>query len=400
MHVLRSIAVICGCSLKFLPFTDALIALFLHDSCRTVVYKEQIRLNQAANSALMARLEAQRAICDSSEQELHRRYKQRDGLETQIRCHWEQQARKRSRMDDDTPFEERYNETSQPLPERKTPKGRELRKLLEEQKAFEVGASLAEQKQAEEEKHRERHLKVPNKEPGFTDRAMKFSMRAEDWRKIGGKKKVRSVPQSPQKEDEDEQCKKFSERNKVRSVPQSPRKEDGDEQFKKFSERNKVRSVPQSPQSESEEYRKRIGKENLNKWLQMLYGAEIPLPGSPAHDTQHPATETSANVKKLSLRKPQQESSYFQNGSQPSEREREEEKKMFGRSISNEIGGCKDKQIGKSKKLEAKEWERELVPKAFRPIPPASPSVIRGMRSEANCRGKKPLVFSDVENYE
>ncbi|GFP80895.1 hypothetical protein PHJA_000232800 [Phtheirospermum japonicum] len=67
----------------------------------SVVYKEQVRLNQAAASALLARLEAQKAICDSAERELHRKYKHRDELEKQIRPEWEQ-ARKRSRMDDNT----------------------------------------------------------------------------------------------------------------------------------------------------------------------------------------------------------------------------------------------------------------------------------------------------------
>ncbi|KAK4411247.1 NADH-ubiquinone oxidoreductase chain 5 [Sesamum angolense] len=66
---------------------------------QSVVYKEQVRLNQAAASALLARLEAQKAICDSAERELHRKYKQRDELERQIRPEWEQ-ARKRTRMDD------------------------------------------------------------------------------------------------------------------------------------------------------------------------------------------------------------------------------------------------------------------------------------------------------------
>ncbi|KAG6428003.1 hypothetical protein SASPL_112251 [Salvia splendens] len=66
---------------------------------QSVVYKEQVRLNQAAASALMARLEAQKAICDSAERELHLKHKQRDELEKQIRPEWEQ-ARKRSRMND------------------------------------------------------------------------------------------------------------------------------------------------------------------------------------------------------------------------------------------------------------------------------------------------------------
>ncbi|XP_060205621.1 uncharacterized protein LOC132633314 [Lycium barbarum] len=66
---------------------------------QSIVYKEQVRLNQAAANTLMARLEAQRAICDSAERDLHRRFKQRDELEQQIRPEWDQ-TRKRSRMDE------------------------------------------------------------------------------------------------------------------------------------------------------------------------------------------------------------------------------------------------------------------------------------------------------------
>ncbi|XP_019195997.1 PREDICTED: uncharacterized protein LOC109189815 isoform X2 [Ipomoea nil] len=50
---------------------------------QSVVYGEQVRLNQAASKSLMARLEAQRAICNSAEKELHYKYKQRDELEKQ-----------------------------------------------------------------------------------------------------------------------------------------------------------------------------------------------------------------------------------------------------------------------------------------------------------------------------
>ncbi|CAN7001192.1 hypothetical protein IGI04_020375 [Brassica rapa subsp. trilocularis] len=63
---------------------------------QSVVYKEQVRLNQAASSALMARLEAQKAICDGSEKELHKKFKEREELENQVRPELEK-ARKRSR---------------------------------------------------------------------------------------------------------------------------------------------------------------------------------------------------------------------------------------------------------------------------------------------------------------
>ncbi|KAD6118703.1 hypothetical protein E3N88_09974 [Mikania micrantha] len=66
---------------------------------QSVIYKEQARLNQAASNSLMARLEAQKAMCDSSERELHKKFKQKDELEKQIRPDWDQ-TRKRSRMND------------------------------------------------------------------------------------------------------------------------------------------------------------------------------------------------------------------------------------------------------------------------------------------------------------
>ncbi|KAK9066078.1 hypothetical protein SSX86_015480 [Deinandra increscens subsp. villosa] len=65
---------------------------------QSVIYKEQARLNQAASNSLMARLEAQKAMCDSSERELHKKFKQKDELEKQIRPDWDQ-TRKRSRKD-------------------------------------------------------------------------------------------------------------------------------------------------------------------------------------------------------------------------------------------------------------------------------------------------------------
>nr|GMC77661.1 titin homolog isoform X2 [Ipomoea batatas] len=66
---------------------------------QSVVYEEQVSLNQVASKSLMARLEAQRAICNSAEKELHYKYKQRDELEKQVRPDCEQ-PRKRSRLDD------------------------------------------------------------------------------------------------------------------------------------------------------------------------------------------------------------------------------------------------------------------------------------------------------------
>jgi ABC-type uncharacterized transport system ATPase subunit len=77
----------------------------------------------------MARLEAQRAMCDSSETKLRKKYQQKDDLEMQIN-----QARKRCRVDDGL-IEERHSESVKYLSARRmrsNPLKQELRVFLEE----------------------------------------------------------------------------------------------------------------------------------------------------------------------------------------------------------------------------------------------------------------------------
>ncbi|KAL9266464.1 hypothetical protein AKJ16_DCAP23561 [Drosera capensis] len=101
---------------------------------QSVVYKQQAMLNQAATRALMATLEAQRALCDSAEKELYRKYKQRDDLELQVNPELEQ-GRKRSRGTDAI-FEEL---DSMAIPSSSNLKLRkELRVFLEEEEAKEA----------------------------------------------------------------------------------------------------------------------------------------------------------------------------------------------------------------------------------------------------------------------
>ncbi|KAL0719413.1 hypothetical protein Bca4012_068737 [Brassica carinata] len=110
---------------------------------QSVVYKEQVRLNQAASSALMARLEAQKAICDGSEKELHKKFKEREELENQARPELEK-ARKRSRVllndEDDLLLEDRDKKLSLYLPgtSEDTPLQKELRVHLEEEEHSEA----------------------------------------------------------------------------------------------------------------------------------------------------------------------------------------------------------------------------------------------------------------------
>ena len=143
--------------------------------CRSVIYKEQVRLNQAASNALMARLEAQRAICDAAEKDLHKKYKQRDDIEKQIRPEWEQ-GRKRSRIDDAT-YEERDSKPALylPGPRPRTPLRKELRVFLEEeQRSSEVDLSANEEQKREEKVEQKREEKVEQKQEEKVEKSTKF----------------------------------------------------------------------------------------------------------------------------------------------------------------------------------------------------------------------------------
>nr|VDC77396.1 unnamed protein product [Brassica rapa] len=113
---------------------------------QSVVYKEQVRLNQAASGALMARLEAQKAICDGSEKELHKKFKEREELENQVRPELEK-ARKRSRIlvndEDGLLLEDRDKKLSLYLPgtSEDTSLQKELRVYLEEEEHKAAAAS-------------------------------------------------------------------------------------------------------------------------------------------------------------------------------------------------------------------------------------------------------------------
>ncbi|KAH0943646.1 hypothetical protein HID58_003283 [Brassica napus] len=113
---------------------------------QSVVYKEQVRLNQAASGALMARLEAQKAICDGSEKELHKKFKEREELENQVRPELEK-ARKRSRIlvndEDGLLLEDRDKKLSLYLPgtNEDTSLQKELRVYLEEEEHKAAAAS-------------------------------------------------------------------------------------------------------------------------------------------------------------------------------------------------------------------------------------------------------------------
>ncbi|XP_062154351.1 uncharacterized protein LOC133862535 [Alnus glutinosa] len=339
---------------------------------QSVIYKEQVRLNQAASNALMARLEAQKAICDAAEKELHRKYRQRDEIELQIRPDWEQ-ARKRSRMDD-TFFEERDSRTVLCLPGIKpprTPLHKELRVFLEEeQRASEAGLSL-------EEKEIEEELKVPAKNiiKEKPEERNGLIVALEDENTLEDKLQKLEIGEG----------KKF--------IIQFP--------------------APREPEiEEDEESRKQRGKGNVEKWLQMLLeNTQEELDPQNMNESK-----TDDMIRKLNQKYPQKEVK-ISNPPESVEKdggvkrieeivEIEEARDGVQKEESN-VGGIvegigsssfevrrerRDHNNGKERKLVRSESAR-----AFGRIP-SSPSLILGMRKGVDCIGKKPMVSGDDDD--
>ncbi|XP_019448111.1 PREDICTED: trichohyalin-like isoform X2 [Lupinus angustifolius] len=201
---------------------------------QSVIYKEQIRLNQAASNTLMARLEAQRVTCDAAEKELHKKYKQKDDIEKQLRPEWEP-GRKRSRIDYYSTFEE--NDKCKPVPyllemRPRSSLHKELRVFLEEEQKVPENDLPANEEQEHEEKE---------EEPKFTQEKLD----EEHARPLVNLDDENSIEKRLQKLEITEE------------------KRDYGASFLFHHE---------TETEEDEETRKQRGKGNVDKWLQMLLG--------------------------------------------------------------------------------------------------------------------------------
>jgi len=318
-----------------------------------------VRLNQAATHALMARLEAQKAICDASEKELHKKYKQRDELEKQIRPEWEQ-GRKRSRMDDTLP-EDADSKTVLYLPGTRTPSHKELREFLEEQKATEAGLPAN-----EDAKHDE--IEEELEQPEMT------IMREEHDKSIIALENEIPIEYKLQA---------LKIREGKREKIQFP-----------FIQDQEI--------EEDEESRKQRGKGNVERWLQFLLensGEEIERQNSNGCETN-----TSDDIiTKLNQKFPQVEarSSTRVQGNDKGKRleeiieieplKEEENGSVGGEAIasSNSFEGKERIESQKERVLTRSESARTL-----RRIP-SSTSLILGMRKGVERIRKKPMVTGD-----
>ena len=418
-----------------------LILICCDTKCRSVVYKEQLRLNQAATSTLMARLEAQRAMCDSSETELRKRYQQRDDLERQIKP-----ERKRYRVDDGL-LEERHNESVKYLSARRlrsSPLKQELRVFLEEdQRNSEAYNSLGEEEIVEGTSTRPSAFSNARNEPSkvinFPRRSLFIEQNTVDSERgralvrekleelaiKGRRSRRREIKETmasrgtgtPMRSRDDkgkatmQQCyesetEKYHASETV-SVPRTsslppsppyravgmyatPRYPTDQSVLLQKSEALHHRHVPRS---EDDETMNHIGKGNVDKWLHMLIDNQQECPAVyHSSDEQHDGDEENAS-----------EEQHIQS-------------RIDEESCRNEITECSDEIVevegdiasdqgttrcrnsfGIKEREEKKIWfPRSDSSRGFRSLP-SSPSKILGMRRGVECIGRKPKVAGEED---
>lgn len=329
-----------------------------------------MRLNQAASTALMARLEAQKAICDASEKELHKKYKQKDEIEKQIRPEWEH-ARKRSRMDD-TLLEEKDSKTVLYLPgikPRTTPLHKELRVFLEEeQRASQAGLSSGEEQKHEEiqaqeteenpEKHNGSIIALEDETP-LEDKLQKLNIQF-------------TVPREPEIE-EDEESRKQRGKGNI-------------EKWLQMLLENTQEDLDTQNANENE----KSGTDEIIRNLNLKYPQEVKISRSPEHEEEVNEENKQIAAEKGGVKRVEEIIEIEARKTQKEERNMSEVSgigEVFG-SCSFEGRERKDHN-GKERKLVRSESAR-----TFRRIP-SSPSLILGMRKGVDCIGKKPMVNGD-----
>lgn len=359
--------------------------LMYHLFCRSVIYKEQVRLNQVATNALMARLEAQKAICDSAEKDLHKKFKQREEIEKQLRPEREH-ARKRSRMDD-TLFEEKDSRSVLYLPgvTQRTPIHKELRVFLEEeQKASEAGLSSNEERRNEE---------VEEEPPKL---GINFA-----------------------KEKHEEHDKSIVAFEEYPIEDQLKRLEIGEEKRQRLQFPVLREPEIQKVEEEEEEIRKERGKGNIERWLQMLL-ENTQEETDPQATNENKTSRTDDIIKKLDEKYPQKDRASITQEPEkqqivvekearkleeeiteiePAETVTEKSNVVEQISIVEGVGSRKSFEVRERTEKHGKEKSlaRSESARAFRRIP-SSPSLI--LKKGVDCIRKKPIVMDDDDGSE
>lgn len=378
---------------------------------QSVIYKEQVRLNQAASNALMARLESQKAICDSSERELYKKFRHRDELEKQIRPEWEQ-IRKRSRTDDDDALCDGKDDK---MILYLKPESNRNEEELAKENTMEVALLQEKDENAllclPEINSEHKQLRV------FLEEEHKAS---EAELEDGNEKQIEKKNESG----EGENGKK----------PQPMRIE---EKGITYDIRFPVDNDELVENEEDEESRKQRGKGNVEKWLQLLLDEGTTDQNTQIRDLD--VNKTDEIIRKMNLKYPQKEFSQkeetpeveleeamkkilkkypqkeiLQKEETP-EVEREEATKKILKNPPYKIISEKNRKLecekgvgNRRKSFEVKERSEKIgkfkeiarseSARMLRRIP-SSPSIILGMKKGVDCIRKKPEVKGDDEDY-
>ncbi|XP_051136156.1 uncharacterized protein LOC127254799 isoform X2 [Andrographis paniculata] len=372
---------------------------------QSVIYKEQVRLNQAAASALMARLEAQKAICDSAERDLHMKHRQRDELEKQMSQDWDDQERKRSRTtddslnekDDNTPLylpepEQETDQTPHPsiadngkkkavlwLPEIKStsPSHKELRRFLEEEQR----ASATSFPQIDEEQHEEE-----GEEEG------EIVQQIQDGDKIYNLQfPVHHEPE----EEEDEEIRRQRGKGNI-------------EKWLQFLLEDTIEDADFNPQQCSNENETNRADDDFVKKLNLIYPhAKIKVSAAQglqqtenatvirktveqqkvSEDNNDEKTESSIEVETTICKTPYKNPPYKIAPEKTGAKESASMAKETRRMSSPAGKASKEKELLRSESA-----------RGFRRIPSSPSLLLGGMKKRVDCIGKKPSVLGDNDN--
>ncbi|KAL9828852.1 hypothetical protein AtNW77_Chr3g0172321 [Arabidopsis thaliana] len=346
---------------------------------QSVVYKEQVRLNQAASSALMARLEAQKAICDGSEKELHKKFKEREELENLVKPELEK-ARKRSRLllndEDDLLLDDRDRNLSLYLPgtSEETSSHKELRVHFEEEhKAAASEAEIKKHCEIEEEEEEQKTPEVSEKSLVALedDKPVEEKPDVEEGKRSNRSFRAFHVFKAPENEEDEESRRERGKgnvekwlhillENNSKSDPhdlQTEKSKKIDEMIEKLDHK-----FPFLEKVDEEEVDLKLQAKEANNNTSKVDEEEV--------DLQLQAKETNNNTSKVEIR------------TESSRRSR----------MSFDLKNTPEKS-GRDKVVKRSESAR-----TFTRIP-SSPSLIFGMKKGIDCIRKKPVVSgNDDEN--
>lgn len=335
-----------------------------------------MRLNQAATNTLTARLETQKAICDDSEKELFRRFKQRDEIEQRAKP-YSDQARKRTRMDiDKTLSESEANEDNNvvlTLPSTEETMSARKETLLE-RRADAIISNIEDVKKSMSISSRERINPLYDElcSQALVTYAEKKKARASS----SVHKQLKVFLEEEQRASREGVSVKF---NNAEFPDEENHTDDKEQDLLSRIRKGKIVNFEQEEEvKEDDESRCQRGRGNVERWLQMLL---------------ENSRETETEIKD-SINQPQL-ANYSSEKVENNEGRKEEKNvmKITASNVKNRGRASFEWRGSNEKRVKEKGLVRSESARAFRF--PSSPSII--LRKGVDCMRKKGIVMSDED---